>query len=57
MLKHRVAKRSPRSLAELRQCVEKEWAVLELPDFVKYIENMNERFQAVVDAKGGHTNW
>jgi hypothetical protein len=57
MLKHRVAKKSPRSLAELRQCVEKEWAVLELPDFVKYIENMYERCQAVVDAKGGHTKW
>jgi transposase len=57
MLKQRVAKRSPRSLAELRQCVEKEWAALEVRDFVKYIKNMNERCQAVVDARGGHIKW
>jgi hypothetical protein len=33
LLKQRVAKRFPRSLADLRQCVEEEWAALELSDF------------------------
>ena len=57
VLKRRVAKRFPRTLAELRQCVEEEWAALELSDFARYIGNMKERCQAVVDAKGGHTKW
>ena len=57
LLKQRVAKRFPRSLAELRQCIEEEWAALELSDFARYIGNMKERCQDVVDAKGGHTKW
>jgi transposase len=57
LLKQRVAKRHPRTLVELRQCIEKEWAGLELSDFARYIENMGERCQAVVDARGGHMKW
>ena len=57
LLKQRVAKRFPRTLAELRQCIEKEWAALHLSDVARYIGNMNERCQAVIDAKGGHTRW
>ena len=50
-----MAKRFPHTLAELRQCVEKEWAALEISDFAGYIGNMNERCQVVVDVKRGHT--
>jgi hypothetical protein len=57
MLKQRVAKISPRSLAELRECVKKEWAALKLSDFARYTGNMSGRCQAVIDAKGGHTKW
>lgn len=57
LLKHRVARRSPRTLAELRQCVEKEWMALELADIAKYTGSMNERCRAVIDASGGHTKW
>ena len=57
LLKQRVTKRFPRTLAELRQCIEEEWAALELSDFARYIGNMKERCQAVVDAEGGHTKW
>lgn len=57
LLKQRVAKRCPRTLAELRHCVEEEWVALEVADFARYVGNMNERCQAVIDAKGGHTKW
>ncbi|OCK87777.1 uncharacterized protein K441DRAFT_592595 [Cenococcum geophilum 1.58] len=57
LLKRRVAKRCPHTLKELKQCVEEEWAALELSDFAKYIGNIKERCQAVVDAKGGHMKW
>lgn len=33
LLKQRVAKRYSRTRVELRQCVEKEWLALEIPDF------------------------
>ena len=52
-----MAKRFPCSLIELRQCIEEEWAALELSDFARYIGNMKERCQDVVDAKGGYTKW
>jgi DDE superfamily endonuclease len=57
LLKQRVAKRYPYTCVELRQCVEKEWLALEIPDFARYIGSMNERCQAVIDAKGCHTKW
>jgi len=57
LMKQRVTKRAPRNLAELRQCIEKEWAILDSSDVAKYIENMYERCQAVIDANGGHTKW
>jgi transposase len=57
LLKQRVSKRSPRTLAELRQIVEKEWMALDLSDVARYVGNMHERCQAVIDAKGGHTKW
>lgn len=55
LLKQRVAKRLLRSLAELRQCIEKEWIIADAYDVTKYIRTINERCQAVIDAKGGHT--
>lgn len=57
LLKQRVAKRFPRTLAEVRQCIEKEWAALDLSDVARYIGNMNERCRTVINAKGGHTRW
>jgi transposase len=57
LLKHRVAKRFLHTNPEVRRCVEEEWARLQLVDFVKYIGNMRERCQAVIDAEGGHTKW
>jgi hypothetical protein len=57
LLKHRVTKRFPHTNPEIRRCVEEEWARLQLVDFVKYIGNMRERCQAVIDAEGGHTKW
>jgi hypothetical protein len=50
-------KRFPHTNPEVRHCVEEEWARLQLVDFVKYIGNMRERCQAVIDAEGGHTKW
>jgi hypothetical protein len=57
LLKQSVTKRLLRTLAELRQCIEEEWAALQLSDLARYIGNINEHYQAVIDAKGGHTKW
>lgn len=57
LLKYRVGKRFPKTEAEVRQYIEEEWAKLSLEDFQKYISNMRERCQAVIDANGGHTKW
>lgn len=57
VLKQRVSKRSPRTLAELRRYIEREWAALRLEDVRGYIDSMKERCQAVIRAKGGHTKW
>ena len=42
LLKQRVAKIFPRTLAELSQYIEEEWAALELSDIVRYVGNMIE---------------
>lgn len=57
LLKQRVARKHPHTLAELRQCVETEWAALEVSDFARYVSSMNERCQAVISVGGGHTKW
>ena len=57
LLKQRVGKRFPRTVAELRQFVEEEWAAIGVSDCMWYIGSMNERCQAVIDAKGGQTKW
>ena len=57
LLKYRISRRFPRTAADIRQYAEEEWAKLELPDFSKYIQNMRERCQAVIDAEGGPTKW
>jgi hypothetical protein len=54
MLKHKVAKRSPHNMTDLRQYIEEEWAGMSVVEFAKYI-NMKERCQAVIEAKGCHT--
>lgn len=57
VLKQRVSKRSPRTLAEMRRYIEREWTALRLEDVRGYIDSMKERCQAVIGAKGGHTKW
>jgi transposase len=57
LLKYRVAKRFPHTDSEVRRCVEEEWARLQLIDFEKYIGNIRERCQAVLNTEGGHTKW
>jgi transposase len=55
LLKYRVGKRFPKTDAEVRQYIEEE--KMDLSDFIKYIESMPARCQAVLDAEGGHTRW
>jgi DDE superfamily endonuclease len=50
LLKHNVDKRFPHTNSEVRRCAEEEWARLQSADFVKYIGNMRERCQAVINA-------
>jgi transposase len=57
VLKHRIGKRFPKTLDELRQYLIEEWDKLELKDFIHCIKEMPERCQAVIDVKGGHTKW
>jgi Transposase and inactivated derivatives len=57
LLKYRIGKRFPKTDAEVRQYLVEEWDKLELQDFIKYIESMHERCEAVIEAKGGHTKW
>ena len=35
--------------------LKEEWDRLELDDYIKYIDEMPERCEAVIAAKGGHT--
>lgn len=55
--KYQVGKRFPKTAAEVHQYITEEWEKMDLKDFVKYIESMPARGQAVIDANGGHTKW
>jgi len=57
LLKYRIQKHKPKNLIELRRVIEEEWEALEPSDYLKYIESMPERCQAVIDNNGGHTQW
>lgn len=57
LLKYRIGRRFPRTIDELRQYVIEEWDKLEPQDYLKYIEEMPERYEAVIAAGGGHTKW
>lgn len=57
LLKYRISQRCPGTADEVRQFAEEEWAKIEISDFSKYVGNMKERCQAVIDANGGHTKW
>ena len=41
----------------MRQYIKEEWEKLELNDFKKYIDQMRDRYKAVIAANGGHTKW
>jgi transposase len=57
ILKYRIGKRLPRNLTELRQYLIEEWDRLSLEDYDKYIKEMPQRCDAVIQAEGGHTKW
>jgi transposase len=57
LLKYRVGRRFPKTDTEVRQYIEEEWAKLTIEDYEKYIKEMPQRVQAVIDARGGHTKW
>jgi len=57
MLKYRLNRRLPRNLDELHQALIVEWDRLSLDDYGKYINEMPERCEAVILARGGHTKW
>lgn len=56
MREHRVAKRSPHTMTDLRQYIEEEWAGMSGVDFAKYMD-IEERYQAMTEAKRCHTKW
>lgn len=57
LLKYRIGRRFPRNIDELRQYLYEEWDKLTLADYLKYILEMPQRCQAVLDNNGGHTKW
>jgi hypothetical protein len=56
-MKYRVGKRFPYTDEEVRRYVEEEWEKLVEGDFLKYIDEMLERIQAVIAARGGQTKY
>jgi hypothetical protein len=58
-LKQRVAKKWPKSRAEVEEASLEAWNALDLGEIRKRCsgENMRERCQAVIDANGGHTKY
>ena len=57
LLKYRIGKRFPKTEAEVQQYLLEEWQNLTVDDYMKYIESMPERCEAVIAAGGGHTKW
>lgn len=57
LLKYRVGRRFPKTKDEMKQVVLEEWDRLTPSDFAHYVNNMEERVLAVIEAKGGHTKW
>jgi transposase len=57
LLKHRVGRRFPTTDETVRQIAREKWDNLQPSHFQKYIDTMEERVQAVIDAGVGHTKW
>ena len=59
VLKHRVARRWPRTHEEMKEVMLDEWHKLTHEDIAKYCSGtvMRARCQAVLDARGGPINW
>jgi transposase len=57
LLKYHIGKCFPKTDVEVQQYIEEEWAKMDLKDFIKYIESMPARCQAVIDVDGGHQKW
>jgi hypothetical protein len=48
---------NPRSLEELQGLIESEWKIFSGDNLLYLCESMPRQLQAVIDAKGGHTQW
>ncbi|RPB11987.1 hypothetical protein P167DRAFT_488465 [Morchella conica CCBAS932] len=59
LLKDRLNTRRPRPRRreEIRTAILEEWDLITSEEITKYVDNMPERIQAVIDANGGHTHW
>jgi hypothetical protein len=57
LLKYRLAKRFPKTDAEVKQYLKEEWEKIGVDDYRKYIKEMRDRCWAVIKANGGHTKW
>ena len=49
--------RKPRSSEESFAAPKEEWDLIPQELFDIWIDRMNERMQAAIDAKGGHAKW
>lgn len=57
LLKAKTYEKSPRTLAELKEAVEKSWSEISLSDVQKCTSSMRRRLLAVVEAAGGPTKY
>lgn len=57
ILKIKVREQIPTNLGELKQVIVDEWNKIEPSVFLKLMESMPDRCQAVIQAKGGHTRF
>ena len=46
-----------KTINELHVCLQEEWDKLTIQDFLKYILEMLQRCEAVIENAGGHTKW
>ena len=58
LIKYHIAKRPvAKSVQELEQQVQEEWAAVPLETIQKFIDSMPQRIVEVIAAKGGHTHY
>lgn len=57
LLKNKTAERNPTTIDEAKKYLQKEWKKLSPVITAGLIDSMNDRCQAVIDAKGGYTDY